>query len=78
MVGITTLLAIILVFALSLRLRQREINTVFKLGGSRSTIVRLVSAEILIILLISLLMCAAVLVLVQANSNDLVRTLFIR
>ena len=78
MVGIATLLAIILVFALSLRLRQREINTVFKLGGSRSTIVRLVSAEILIILLISLLMCAAVLVLVQANSNDLVRTLFIR
>ena len=78
MVGIATLLAIILVFALSLRLRQREISTVFKLGGSRSTIVRLVSAEILIILLISLLVCTAVMLLVQANSTDLVRTLFIR
>ena len=52
-VGLGTVLAILLVFALSLRLRQREITTIFKLGGNRMTIARLLGAEILIIVLMS-------------------------
>ena len=46
-VALATVLAIILVFALSLRLRQREIQTVFKIGCSRMTIAKLVAAEII-------------------------------
>ena len=49
----TTLIAVILIFNLSLRLRQREITTSFYLGCSRSKIAQLITAEILIILMIS-------------------------
>lgn len=77
-VTLATILAVILVFALSLRLRQREIQTIFKLGCSRLTIARLVGAEIFIIVLTSGIFCSAMVFLVDQFSNDLVRTLFIR
>jgi putative ABC transport system permease protein len=77
-VALATILAIVLVFALSLRLRQREIQTMFKLGCSRMTIVRLIAAEILIIASISGLLCVAMVISVDYFANDLVRMLFIR
>jgi len=77
-VALATILAIVLVFALSLRLRQREIQTIFKLGCSRMTIVKLVSAEIVIIVLSSGVLCGALIFAINQFSNDLVRTLFIR
>jgi putative ABC transport system permease protein len=77
-VALATMLAIILVFALSLRLRQREIRTIFKLGCRRMTIVRLLSAEIVIIVLISAVLCGAMVFLVSQYSNELVRLLIIR
>jgi putative ABC transport system permease protein len=77
-VALGTILAIVLVFALSLRLRQREIETIFKLGCSRLTIVRLVGAEILIIVLSSAVICAALILAVNYYANDIVRMLFIR
>jgi len=77
-VVLATILTIVLVFALSIRLRQREIQTIFKLGCSRLTIVRLVAAEILIIVIASGVLCSAMVFLVDQFSNDLVRTLFIR
>ncbi len=77
-VGIATLLAITLVFALSLRLRQREIQTIFKLGCSRTTIARLLGAEIAIILAASGAITALLLALVAHYDEPLVRTLFIR
>jgi putative ABC transport system permease protein len=76
--GIATLLALALVFALSLRLREREIHTVFRIGGSRLTIARLLGAEIAIIVAASAVLCAVVVVAVNQYSGDLVRTLFIR
>ncbi|MDX2456955.1 MAG: hypothetical protein QNL87_05555 [Gammaproteobacteria bacterium] len=76
-VGVATVLALILVFALSLRLRQREIHTVFRIGGSLLTIARLLVAEIAIIVLFSGVLCAAAIVLVHQHSDELVRTLFI-
>jgi putative ABC transport system permease protein len=76
-VGIATALALILVFSLSLRLRQREIRTVFRIGGSRSTIARLLAAEIAIILLASGLLSALAMAIVNYYSSDLVRSLFI-
>jgi putative ABC transport system permease protein len=52
-VGLATALSIVLVFVLSLRLRQGEIATMFKLGCSRMMIGRLMAAEIFIILLLA-------------------------
>jgi len=77
-VGLGTVLAILLVFALSLRLRQKEINTIFKLGCNRMTIARLLGAEILIIVLMSGVLCGVMVFMVNQFSNDLVRMLFIR
>ena len=77
-VALATILAVILVFSLSLRLRQREIQTIFKLGCSRLTIARLVGAEISIIVLTSGLICGVMIMVVNQVSNDLVRMLFIR
>ena len=77
-VALATVLAIILVFALSLRLRQREIQTIFRLGCRRLTIARLLTAEIFIIVVMSGVFCGALIFLVNQFSNDLVRMLFIR
>ncbi|MGD9034352.1 MAG: ABC transporter permease [Desulfobacteraceae bacterium] len=77
-VALATIMAIILVFALSLRLRQREMKTIFKLGCRRATIARLLTAEILIIVVISGVLCGALIFLVNSFANDLVRMLFIR
>ena len=65
-------------FALSLRLRQREIRTIFKLGCSRSTIARLLGAEISIILAASALLTGLLLGFVAHYDEPLVRALFIR
>ena len=77
-VGLATALSIILVFALSLRLRQREIQTIFKLGCSRMTIARLMGAEIFIIIVSSAVLCVLMIAVVNHFSNDLVRMAFIR
>ena len=77
-VALATVLAIVLVFTLSLRLRQREIQTIFRLGCRRATIARLLAAEIFIIVAMSAVLCGALIFLVNQFSNDLVRMLFIR
>ncbi|TNF56458.1 hypothetical protein EP227_00715 [bacterium] len=77
-VGLATILAVVLVFALSLRLRQREIKTIFKLGCSRLTIARLIAAEIFIIVLTSSVLCGAFVFTTSLFASDLVRRLFIR
>jgi len=78
LVGSATVLAIVLVFALSLRIRQREIATIFKLGCRRMTIARLMMAEICIIVLTSAVFCGGMVSFVDYFSHDLVRTLIIR
>ena len=77
-VGFATLLTMILVFVLSLRLRRDEVDTIFRIGCSRMTVARLLSEEILIILVVSAGLCASLSWLVQANSNELVRSLMLR
>jgi putative ABC transport system permease protein len=76
-VGFATVLAIILVFALSVRLRQGELTTIFKLGCSRLTAVKLIAAEIIIIVLASSIISAGLLYVVQANAETLVRMLIL-
>ena len=77
-VGSATFLAMLLVFALSLRLRQREIQTIFKLGCRKGTIARLLGAEIGMILLASLVLCAVLVFLLARLDQGLVRVLFIQ
>jgi putative ABC transport system permease protein len=77
-VALATILAVVLVFALSFRLRQREIQTIFKIGSSRLTIVRLFAAEILIIVSMSAVICGTFSFVVDVYANSLVRMLFIR
>lgn len=77
MVAFAMVLAVVLVFALSLRLRQREILTIFRLGCSRMIMVRLLGAEILIIVAFSGFLCAGMVFTVSRFANDLVRILVI-
>jgi putative ABC transport system permease protein len=57
-VSIAMLLTIILIITLSLRLRQSEIETMYKLGCSRLKMVELVSAELGVIVVVSLMLTA--------------------
>jgi putative ABC transport system permease protein len=77
-VGSGTVLALVLVFSLSIRLRQRELDTIFKLGCGRLTVVSLLAAEIAIILAISGFVSMALVYVVGWIADDLVRLLFIR
>ena len=70
-----TLIAIILIFNLSLRLRQREIETSFMLGCSKNAIARLITAEISIILVISLLLTGVITVGFSHFKQPITRTL---
>lgn len=56
----TTAILVVLVFALSLRLRQSEIRTLFKLGCSRFMIARILLAEISLIALVGAILTAGV------------------
>lgn len=75
LVGVATVLALALVFALSLRLRQRELATNFRIGCSRATTVRLLAAEIVLIAGLSALLVAAVLAVVAHYDHLFVRYL---
>ena len=77
LVILTTLIAIILIFNLSLRLRQREITTSFYLGCSRSTITRLITAEILIILLISTSLTGVITLGIKSLNTQVIRVLIL-
>jgi len=77
LVGLATLLAIVLVFTLSLRLRQREIQTIFKLGCRKATISRMMMAEIVLILMFCAVLSSAALGVIDSNAEELVRRLFI-
>jgi len=76
-VGFATLLAIILIFTLSLRLRQNEIKTIFKIGCSKGTIIKLLSAEIALIILACIFICSIFIGIVSIYKDELVRVLLL-
>jgi len=76
-VAIAMVLAIFLVFSLSFRLRQKEINTILHLGCSRGTVVQLIVAEIFIIAIFSGLLCFSSLLVLQNFQGEIVHKLFI-
>ncbi len=73
LVGVVTGLFLVLVTLLTLRLRQREMQTMFKLGCSRGTIAQLQLAELAVVLLASVLLAATLAGLVQQLGPELLR-----
>jgi putative ABC transport system permease protein len=71
------LLVVALVFALSMRLRQREFKTIQLLGCSRMTVLRLAMAEVALIALASTALSLLILKLTQHYSPELVQRLVI-
>jgi putative ABC transport system permease protein len=69
---------VVLVFALSLRLRQRELQTIFKIGCRRMTVARLLGAEVFIVAAVSGVICLVLMLAVDQGAHGLVRMLFIR
>jgi putative ABC transport system permease protein len=57
--GIATIATAILVFALSIRIRRREIETIRKIGAPRNRLVAILSTEILMVVLASLAIAGA-------------------
>lgn len=70
-VGVSTLLTIVLVFILSVRLRAKEIQTIFRLGCSRMAIGGFIAAEIVIIAAISITLAGMLLSLAGFYSDKL-------
>jgi len=76
-VAMAMVLAIFLVFSLSFRLREKEISTILHLGCSRSTVIQLVLAEVLIIAMFSAVLCFSSLLVLQNFQGEIVHKLFI-
>jgi putative ABC transport system permease protein len=77
LIAIATLFLLILVLVLSQRLRQREMQTMFKLGCSRGTMLLLQLSELAILFLFSSLMVAVAVWAVWILAGDVVQSLLI-
>jgi len=78
LVAVSTALLLILVVLLSMRLRQGEMQTMFKIGCGKGTMAWLLAAELAIVFSVAAILIVAGVCWVQANSDDLVRTLLNR
>ncbi|MHC5113854.1 MAG: ABC transporter permease [Planctomycetota bacterium] len=74
-VGLATLATAVLVFLLSLRLRQREIETMVRIGGSRGRIASILVSEVVTVLVVSAVVSAALTWAAVHFGSDLVRSL---
>ena len=72
-IGASTLLTAALVFALSLRLRKREIETMHRIGGARPIVAGLLFAEIGVVLLMGAGLAALLTLLVSHFGEQLIR-----
>jgi putative ABC transport system permease protein len=73
--GLATLATASLVFWLSLRLRRREIETLFKIGGSRFNVGAVMASEIVTVLLTGLLLSGGLTLLTREFGSVVIRTL---
>ena len=76
-VGIATLATATLVFMLSLRLRRREIETLFKIGGSRLSVASVMASEIVAVLLAGVILAGGLTFLTSQFGSAVIRA-FIR
>ena len=71
-VGFATLVTAILVFVLSIRLRQREIMTIRKIGGTGRRIKAILATEIIIVLVMSILLAFILTMVVNQVGLDII------
>jgi putative ABC transport system permease protein len=76
-VGLATLATAALVFLLSLRLRRREIETMVKIGGSRTHVAGVLISEVLAVAVLSVLLAASLTWITGAFGSDLIRSLLL-
>jgi putative ABC transport system permease protein len=74
-VGLATLGLAALVFLLSLRLRRRERQTLFKIGGSRPAVALVMGSEVLFVLLGGLLLAGGLTLLTHEFGSLAIRFL---
>ena len=74
-VGLATLATSFLVFALSLRLRRRERETLFKIGGSRAAVATVMTSEIVAVLAVGVLLALLLTFLTQRYGDVIIRVL---
>jgi putative ABC transport system permease protein len=73
--GLATLASASLVFMLSLRLRRREIETLFKIGGSRSSVGLVMASEIVFVIVGGVAMAALLTLVTQHFGAVVIRAL---
>ena len=78
LVGLAALATAVLVFALSLRLRQREIETMAKIGGSRLLVTAILVTEITAVILTSVVLAAVLTALTARFASATVRLLLLQ
>ena len=76
-VGSAAVLALVLVFSLSFRLREHELRTNFEIGASRGTTARLLAAELLLLGGVSAACVMGALFILDRFSAVIVRGLFV-
>ena len=74
LLGLATLATAGLVFWLSLRLRRREVNTLFKIGGSRGTIAAVMASELVGVVIVAVLLAGALTFLTSRFGSYAIRT----
>jgi putative ABC transport system permease protein len=75
LVGLATLATTALVFLLSLRLRRREIETLFKIGGSRLAVGAVMTSEIVGVLVAGIVLAGGLTALTRLFGSLAVRAL---
>ena len=78
LVGLAALATAVLVFALSLRLRKREIETMAKIGGSKLRVTGVLVTEIAVVFLASLTLAAALTAFTTRFASTAVRLLLLQ
>jgi putative ABC transport system permease protein len=74
-VGLATVATAALVFMLSLRLRQREIDTMLKIGGSRPRVAGMLLAEVIIVVILSSSLAAVITLLTWRFGPGIIESL---
>ena len=75
-VAVATLAVAGLVFGLSLRLRQREIETIVKIGGSRAAVTGLLASEVAFVLVLGAVLAGLLTGLFARYGDSAIRALF--
>ncbi len=74
-VGLATLATVTLVFLLSLRLRRREMETLFKIGGGRLNVAAVMASEMVAVLVLGTVLAGGLTLLTSQLGSLVIRTL---